>query len=379
MNLLYLDHAPIFGGAEVVLLNLITALDRERYAPLVVTSANASFRSALAKAHIESVIVPFGRLNQSGAALPFHLMQAVRAVMRLIRDRRIDLIHSNTVRTHIVGSIAAWLTRTPIVWTLHDNTFPRRLVRALAPIPRRVITVSQWIVDLYGPCGLAPKIQVIYNGLNLNAPLADANGLREELGVPIDAPLVVNVGRLVAGKAPHHFVRAAQITSQTKPGAYFVLVGGPDQVEPGQKPSTYTDELAQVVKGCNLGAKLIMTGHRSDVARFYAAASVLVYTSIQPEGLPTVLLEAMRYAAPIIATTMGGAAEIVQNDITGRCVLPNDVDALAAAMTNLLNDRDHAHAMGLNGRDRLTREFDLQMQTAKTMQVYDQVLSKDLR
>lgn len=377
MNILYLDHAPIFGGAEVVLLNLIAALDWHRYRPLVATSENASFRSALAKAHIESVVVPFGRLNRSGALLLIHLTQAVRAVRRIIRVRRIDLIHSNTLRAHIVGSLAAALTRAPLIWTLHDNTFPSRMARLLSPVPRHVICVSQWLEDLYGPLGIAFKAAVVYNGQELDAPLVTASDVRGEFGVPATAPLVVNVGRLVAGKAPHLFVQAARRVLQAKPDAVFVLVGGSDLAELGQPPVTYPDELAQVVKDCNLGDQLIMTGHRSDVARFYAAADALVYTAIQPEGLPTVLLEAMRYAVPIVASAIGGAPEIVQDHVTGLLVPPNDVAALEAAITHLLTDRDQARTLGLNGRDRLTREFDLRLQAAKTMRVYDRVLGMD--
>jgi hypothetical protein len=102
-NILYLDHAPIFGGAEVVLINLVAALNRQLYTPLIATSSNAAFRSALERAHIESIVIPFDRLNHTGLLLPFHLLQAVGAVIRIIRERHIDLLHTNTVRAHIIG------------------------------------------------------------------------------------------------------------------------------------------------------------------------------------------------------------------------------------------------------------------------------------
>ncbi len=375
-RILYLDHAPIMGGAEVVLLNLIGGLDRNQWTPIVATSANEVFLSALAEARLEATIVPFGRLNQSGAAMLPHLTQAVRAVAALIRQHHIDLVHSNTARTHIVGSFAAWLTHTPIVWTLHDNTLPRRMARWLAPIPRHVITVSRWLGDLYGPIGLASKTSVIYNGMRLNDPhhLVQGSGLREELGVPGNAPLVVSVGRLVAGKAPHLFVQAAQRVTKSIPDVYFALVGGPDRVEPGQTPSTYPDQLARVIDECALGSQLTVTGNRSDVARFYAAADVLVYHSAQPEGLPTVLLEAMSYAVPIVAASIGGAAEIVQDHRTGLLVPVNDGEALASAILRLLTDRAYARALGEAGRARLHAEFDLRRQVVRTEQVYRQVL-----
>lgn len=376
-NILYLDHAPILGGAEVVLMNLIAELDRKRWMPLVATSANASFRTALDQARIKSISVPFGRLNQSGMMMPFHLARAVRNVTRVIRDQDISLIHTNTVRAHIIGSLAAFLTRTPLIWTLHDNTFPCRLVKMLAAVPQYVICVSQWLRDLYAPQGLSSKAAVVYNGLDLSTPLDTEDGLRDELGVPPAVLFIVNVGRLVAGKAPHLFVQAAQQVLRAQPTAYFAIVGGSDRLESGQLPATYPEQLAQVVKECNLGKRLIMAGQRSDVGRVYAAADALVYTSIQPEGLPTVLLEAMRYALPVVASNIGGASEIVEDGVTGWRVPPNNVDALAGAILRLLSNREQARALGVNGRNRLRSEFDLRRQAAQTQAIYDHVLSKE--
>jgi glycosyltransferase involved in cell wall biosynthesis len=374
VKLLYLDHAPILGGAQVVLLNLIRALDDNRFAPQVATAADSPLIPELQAAGIVAMTVPFGRLNQAGIATPVNLLHAARAVTHLIQQHQIALLHTNTVRAHIVGSLAAAFTRTPLVWTLHDNTFPRVLVRVLAPVPAQAITVSTWLRDLYGPLGLAHKTVVIPNGLSMTTPLETDAGLRQELRIPMDAPLVINVGRLVAGKAPHLFVEAARLVSWSVSNAYFVLVGGPDRLEPGQRPSAYADVLEQAVRESGLGERLILTGYRPDVARFYAAADLVAYCPVLPEGLPTVLLEAMRYAKPVVATATGGAKEIVRDGQTGRLVPPGNADALAAAILELLRDAGRARALGEAGRVRLNQEFDLQTQVAKIEQVYQAVL-----
>ncbi len=372
-KVLYLDHAPIVGGAEVVLLHLIRALDHRQWTPLVATTTDSPFAPTLAAAQIEMTTVPFGRLNQTGAAMPFNLLQAVWAVTIIIRRHRVTLLHTNTLRAHIVGSLAGLLTRAPVIWTLHDNTFPRALVRALAPIPRHVITVSHWLSDLYSPLSLAHKITVIHNGLPLDAPLASAAGLREELSIPSDVRLVISVGRLVAGKAPHLFMEAAQRVAPSMPEVYFILVGGPDRLEPGQRPSSYGDQLAKAVRASNLGQRLILTGHRSDVERFYAAADLLVYCPALPEGFGMPPLEAMRYARPVVASAVGAVPEIVVDGQTGRLVPPGNVEALTGAMLDLLGNPDRARALGLAGQVRLKREFDLRTQAARVMQVYETV------
>ena len=101
---------------------------------------------------------------------------------------------------------------------------------------------------------------------------------------------------------------------------------------------------------------------------------MVVYHSIQPEGLPTVILEAMRLSAPIVAAAIGGATEIVQDGLSGRLVPPGDAAALADAVIELLRDRGRARQLGAGGRARLMAEFDRQSQALKTDQVYRHVL-----
>jgi hypothetical protein len=114
VRILYLDHAPIWGGAEAVLVTLLQHLDREQFQPFVATAAQSPLAQRLAGSDVPLLPVPFDTLNQAGWRLPFHLARSVTAVARLIRQQAITLIHTNTVRAHIVGSLAGWLTRTPV-------------------------------------------------------------------------------------------------------------------------------------------------------------------------------------------------------------------------------------------------------------------------
>ena len=375
VRILYLDHAPIWGGAEAVLVTLLQHLDREQFQPFVATAAQSPLAQRLAGSDVPILPVPFDTLNQAGWRLPFHLAESVTAVARLIRQQAIPLLHTNTVRAHIVGSLAGWLTRTPVVWTLHDNTFPPRLARWLAPIPRQVIAVSGWLAELYEPGGLTGKLTVIANGLNLAAPPANGPDLRSELGIPPDAPLVLSVARLVEGKAPHLFIEAAEQVAAQHPTARFVLVGGPDDGEPTPRAAAYAEKLAQAITRTPLAERLLLVGQRQDVARFYQAADVFVYHAVWPEGLPTVLLEAMAYAKPVVAAAIGGALEIVQDGETGLLTRPNDATALAAAISALLNNTAVAEKMGQAGLERIHQSFSVARQVAQTAVLYSHVVA----
>jgi len=373
-RILYLDHAPIIGGAEVALLALMRTINRQRYIPLAAIGNNPKFRRQIESVAARTRTIPFAQINVVHPAMPWRLGRSVQTVMALCRKWQVDLIHTNTLRAHIVGSLAAVLTHTPLVWTLHDNTFPPPLVRLLAAIPTRVIAVSGWLRDLYGPLGLAHKTTVIYNGTDLTMPLSLDTVIREELHIPPSAPLVVNVGRLVARKAPHLFVEAARLVSRLVPEAYFILVGGPDQLEPGQHLLPYVDNLARTVHDSGLGERLVMVGPRSDVSHFYATADLLAQCVVQPEGFGMVVIEAMAAGKPVVAAAIGATPELVQDGVTGLLVPPGDVEALAKAIVELLRNKERARAMGQAGRARVETEFNLQIQVMKTEQIYQQIL-----
>jgi glycosyltransferase involved in cell wall biosynthesis len=364
-TILYLDHAPVWGGAEAVLVNLITHLDHSRFRPLVGTAVGSPLAERLQAMELPCYQMPLATLNRARWRLPVHLAQSVTAVSRLIRQTNAAIIHTNTVRTHIVGTLAGWLTRTPVIWTIHDNTFPPRLVRLLATIPRHVITVSGWLRDLYQPCGLAGKCTVIPNGLPAPRHLP-APPLLPELGLPPDTQLVTAVGRVIPGKGAHHFIEAANQLASAFPKAAFVLVGGKEEAH-----TDYAQTIRQKIAASPLNNRLQWVGHRQDVARFLAETAVFVYPATQPEGLPTVLLEAMAQGKPVIASAIGGALEIVQPDVTGLLVPPGDTAALTAAIKTLLMDETLAGKMGAAGEAQWRQDFSVERQAARTMGIYE--------
>jgi glycosyltransferase involved in cell wall biosynthesis len=265
------------------------------------------------------------------------------------------------------------LTGIPLFWTIHDNTFPPYLVRILASMPSRVIAVSEWLGDFYRPCGLTKKITVIPNGLDIKENLSLAGDLREESGVPAQASMVLWVGRLIREKAPHLFVQTARKIMEIIPDAYFVVVGDIKTDEAGIEISSYRDFFASIMECRELGKRLIMAGHRIDTDRFYAAADVVVYSAISPEGLPTVLLEAMFYARPVVASFIGGAGEIVKDGVTGILVPPDNITSMTDAIMMLLMNKEKSRAYGIAGRKYLEEKFDLVAQVKKIQGIYREI------
>ncbi|MCB0115878.1 MAG: glycosyltransferase family 4 protein [Caldilineaceae bacterium] len=380
--ILYLDHAPIWGGAEAVLINLLSEIDHNRFRPLVATPAEGFLAAPLRRAGIEQAHVTFGRLNEAGILLPLHLARAVWQVAYLARKENAAIIHSNTVRTHIVGALVGALTGIPVVWTIHDNTFPPGLFRRLSAIPRRIIAVSGWLAATYGGAAnpnAAAKMTVIPNGLRLRETTmqhdstVQRGALRAELGIPAQAPLILSVGRLVKGKAPHLFIEAACDLLAARTDAHFVLVGGTDPDDPDSV--AYAATLDALVQASGHSGRLHMVGHRADVERFYADADLFVYCAVQPEGLPTVILEAMQYQLPVIASAIGGAQEIVEDGIGGRLVAAGDRRQLTAAIVDLLDNASLRGRMAAAGLARLREVYSPARQLALTQALYAELIN----
>jgi glycosyltransferase involved in cell wall biosynthesis len=372
-TILYLDHAPIWGGAEAVLVNALSRLDRSRFYPLVATPADSSLVAPL-KAHaIAQTPVTFGQLNHAGRMLPVHLLQSVWQVIEVARREQVSLIHTNTVRTHIVGALAGLLTGLPVVWTLHDNTFPLKLYHWLSPIPKRIVTVSAWLESYYYTQKSAHKMVRISNGLPMKNTTTQGNLIRTELGISAEAPLVLNVGRLVKSKAPHLFIEAACAALNCVGNAYFVLVGGPDTEE--AESMEYAAHLARIIDDANVDGHIQMVGHRHDVHEFYADADLFVYNAVQPEGLPTVILEAMQYELPVVASAIGGAEEIVEDRVTGWLIPADNQGALVAAMVALIQNQAERATLAKAGLSLLHREYTLVRQVERIEDLYTHILA----
>ena len=122
-----------------------------------------------------------------------------------------------------------------------------------------------------------------------------------------------------------------------------------------------------MAKTLNLDACLGFAGHQPDARRFVAATDVFVHSSIRPDPFGLVILEAMALGKPVIASGEGGPLEIVEPNVTGLLVPPNDPERLAEAMITLLHDEALRDRMGKAGLERAERSFSV----SRMMQAFE--------
>jgi glycosyltransferase involved in cell wall biosynthesis len=181
-------------------------------------------------------------------------------------------------------------------------------------------------------------------------------------------PLVMLPSRMLWDKGVGEFAAAAALLKTRGVLARFALVGEPDPGNPRSVPKSQLEEWHR-------SGVLEWWGHRSDMPNVLAEASVVALPSTYREGVPKVLIEAASCGRPIVTTEMPGCRDIVRDGVNGVLVAPGDAEALAAALTRLLGDKQGCKQMGRAGRALVQREFSERTVVARTLEVYERTLA----
>ena len=369
---LLVDHAPVAGGVEMMIRDLLTALDPARVAPTVITDPDSPMRGRFSRVYPE-VALPLTRLKRNPAA-GLSLISSAWQLARVARGAPGSVIQTFTARTHLIGALAGLLARRPVVWRLNDDTLPPRLARVFGRAPRRIIAVSEHLRRFYR--GALTVSDIIPDGLPLPAP-ADSAAARARLLLPPDALVVALVARLVRWKGQPVFLRALAQLAQHHPNLRGLIVGGWSESEDVAGPlgggEPYRQELLALRDELGLTETVVFTGHQDAPLPVFAAADIVAHTSVLPEPFGRVIVEAMAAGRPVVAARAGGAEEIVLDGVTGLLTPTGDVAALAAALGRLAADPALRARMGAAGRARAAQEYSLARMAERFTRVWEAV------
>ncbi|MEW5718248.1 MAG: glycosyltransferase family 4 protein, partial [Chloroflexota bacterium] len=329
MNVLLIDHAPFFGGAESFLLDLLSALKRDEFAPIIVTDPRSPVLGRFRASGAPVLTTPLPQINRSPFFL-WRLLYAGARLARLARGARADVMHSFTVRTHLIGAVASQMSGVPLLWRVCDDTLPRWAGTLCGRVPRCIVAVSQYIAAYYPNlrfAGFAP------DGARPPSAISRA-AARAKLDLRDDELVVAHLGRLVRWKGQDVFIRALAPAAQTIPNARGLIVGAwhAEDEKPGSLGGgeTYFRELCALAE--QLGAPITFTGFVRDPGIVYAAADIVAHTSTAPEPFGRTVIEAMIAGRPVVAANAGALPEIVVDGATGILTPPGDDGALAVAL-----------------------------------------------
>jgi glycosyltransferase involved in cell wall biosynthesis len=344
-----------FGGTQRQVLELARRLDPTRFRPEIWLMAAGDDLVPLAR----EWGIPLTWLSRQRLVGPESL---ARLFLGLIRAP-VDMLLLFTVVPNIWGRILGRLARVPlIVGNCRGGTSPRlQHERRLWPLADHILCNAAAIETVLSNHHRVPRrhLTVIPNGV-------DTDYFRPSgTGSSVGGPKVLSVARLVPDKDHDTLIRAFALAAARHPEAELWLVGeGPRQQA--------VERLAQ--RSLPPGKVRFFLG-QTDLRPFLHQADLMALSSIH-EALPNVVLEAMAAGLPVAATRVGGLPEAVVHGRTGWLVPPRDVTALGAALDQLLEDAETRTIFGRAGRERVKREFSLEVMVRRHEEVLQRLMGE---
>ncbi len=353
------------GGTEKSLLSLYASMDKSVFRPCIVTLIGDGSLTRLALARGLDAV----HLNMRG---PSDAGVVVR-LAELFRSRDISILHTYLYPTGILGRLLGWACNTPIVICSQRSTDDWR-GDWLCQLDRW----SQGFVSCYlANCRVVAgrlsgrqriaedKIRVIQTRIE---PLGESSTkavleLRRAHGIAGDALVIGTVANLREAKGHSVLVTAAKKVIEKYPGVVFVWVGD----------GLLRKVLEEKIAAEGLAGNFRLVGFQADVAAYYRLFRLFVLPSLW-EGLPLAVMEAMSAGLPIIASHVGGIGEIMEDGKEGRLIRPNDPDALATAMLDILASPEEAVSLGRRAHERFQRENSLCRYVHETERLYGEIL-----
>lgn len=355
------------AGAEVLQRTFAEGLDRTRF-DLYICGLRPRPGSITVPA-LKALGVPVIVLNQHAS---YDLPSLLRLV-RYIRRHKIDIIHTHLQGADIMGRMAGFATRRPVVSTIHNGLIdldeePRHrqlLERWTAHLwCRKLVVVSELlraeVAQWFGfPLS---RVLTIANGVDTDRfyrrPDFDRAAVKQAL-VGGDFPLVTNLARLTPQKGQEYLVKAARIVTLSRPDVRFAVLGeGP-----------LLGDLQEQAVELGVADNFVFAGFRDNVPDILAASDLFVLSSLW-EGMPVALLEAMSAGCATVSTDVGGVAQVVRDGVTGLLVPPADAETLALSILRCINDPGLSRRLGEAARAEVVRNYSMRAWVSKWEDLY---------
>ena len=361
VRVLFMDHVPRMSGAEQSLADLVAGLAQGPVEPVVCLPSDGPLAAELRAQGILVRMVPMsqrmletsretlGRKPLVALTRLLSFLVAGWRVFRLIRDVRPAIVHTNTLKTHLLALLPCKLARVPLVWHMRDILPEGWLSKAMVSLARFVSVVivpSRAVAAPFKGRKSYRKCRLIPNGVRVE-DFQDAKAdrsLREAMAVAPSDPVIGIVGRIAPWKGQEVFLRAAGMLAQRYPRAHFAIVGAvlfPENDVP------FEQYLHRLVYDLGLEDRVTFLGWQP-APEAMASIDIFVHASMEPEPFGRAIVEAMAAGKPVIAADGGAVREILPPS-AGFVVSPGRPDLLADALDRLLEDRKLRKRMGEAG------------------------------
>jgi glycosyltransferase involved in cell wall biosynthesis len=369
IKVLYVLAALPVGGAEELLMTEVDGLDKQRFSPLVcVISEKGPIGELIEKMGIP--VIPLHRMNKH--QFDYRIIQDL---YRLIRSENVQVVHTQLYDGNKYGRISAWLARVPCIISTYQNIYARRRIKyhlinwALSFVNDRIIAVSRAVKEnVVHYDKISPeKVRVLYNCIDPSKFQRNSDGqeVRRRFGIGPEDYLIGVIGRLEEQKGHIYLLEAlARLVSEFP--QIKVLIVGKGNLRP------FLEKKAQEL---GLSKNVLFLGVQKPINPILEALDLFLLPSLW-EGFSLAILEAMSMGLPVVATAVGGAAEVIHSGIDGLLISPKDVPGLVAAIRDAVQHPKKFLEMGQNGKKTVSENFSQAHHLAMLQDLYLEVLNR---
>jgi glycosyltransferase involved in cell wall biosynthesis len=362
MRILHTEWSEGWGGQERRVMADLVGMAARGHAMHLATRPHARIATEARAAGITVITLPM-RGNAD--------LASVARLAAYLRRHRIQVVNTHSGVDTWIGSLAAKLARVPaLVRTRHLHLpLKRRWSNFVHFLPDTVITCGQAMQQLLvRECGF-PEDRVVSIPTGIDFPRftssAGREATRQALGIDANAFVVLMVGIIRGVKRHEVALRAFEKFSRDGRNTRLLLAG-----EGPMRP-----DMERLAKELGIAEQVIFLGHREDIPDLMAAADVLLLTS-RSEGIPQAISQALGVGLPVVATRVGGVPELIETEVTGLLVPPEDAGAVAAALQRVAADPEAAKGLAERGQRHALSRLSLQAMLDRTEDEYRRLLAK---
>lgn len=309
------------------------------------------------------------------------ILRELWSFFSIIKNINPDVVHLVTIKPVLLGGIAARLAGVPAVVSAISGLGFIFSTQGLISVIRRKLISSLYRLALghanqkviFQNIDDQSKITQITQILPNNSILINGSGVDLSLysmrPLNTGTPIVLLASRLLASKGVKEFVRASELVNAATIRARFVLVGEIDSSNP---ESMQQQELDQ----WDRDGVVEVWGYRNDMHNILSLANIVALPSYYGEGLPKVLIEAAACGRAVITTNHPGCRDAIESNVTGLLVPIRDANAIAEAVSSLLDNPIHCKEMGYAGRKLAEEKFDVRSVVSMHMKIYKDLMEK---
>jgi glycosyltransferase involved in cell wall biosynthesis len=361
MKILFVNHTASLTGAPISCFNIMTKLG-EGFSPVFATRENGPLIDLLKESGIKYyLVVDKGFLG----------FKYISKFMKIIKSEGVNIVHLNTLTPFCkYAGIAGYLLRIPIVWVVRENPMisrSRRLRFWLKSLSSKIVFVDRDTKENLLPENRSDA-EVIYNGVDTEAfqPF-QSNFLFEKFNIDTAQKLIGYIGLVTKRKGLEYLIKAFPLIKERYARVKIIIIGGYKQNE-----EPYFSEIKSLIKRLNLESDIYFTGELSDVRYPLNNLDIVVLPSLE-ERCSRTLLESLACAKAVVATRVGGTPEIVDDRTNGFLIEPVNERQIADAVLRLLSDDELRQKMGMNGRRKVEKFFNIRENIIRMRKLYSDI------